>query len=130
IKADSLHKEIIAGRLKFSEGAIRFSTDKDTRNQEGRVTNPRSGFRFDVAELPAELNLILRGMEPGAVSDPVLNTDPDGKQSYVVYRLDNRLPAHRANLEQDYEIFQSQAEAREKQSETDKWVKSKLQWTY
>jgi peptidyl-prolyl cis-trans isomerase SurA len=130
LRADSIHRELMKGSLKFMDAALRFSTDKDTRNQEGKVSNPQSGFRFDVAQLPAELNLTLRGLDTGAVSEPILNTKGDGSQSYIIYRLDQRLPAHRANLEQDYEIFQSQAEAREKQQETDKWVRSKLAWTF
>lgn len=130
LRADSIHRELMKGSLKFMDAALRFSTDKDTRNQEGKVSNPQSGFRFDVAQLPAELNLTLRGLDTGEASEPILNTEGDGSQSYIIYRLDQRLPAHRANLEQDYEIFQSQAEAREKQQETDKWVRSKLAWTF
>jgi len=130
LKADSLHKEIIAGRMSFKNAAVRFSTDKATRNQEGRVANPASGFRFDVAQLPAEMNLILQGLDKGALSEPVLVTNSEGAQSYVIYRLDERLPAHRANMEQDYEIFQSQCDAAEKQKEVDRWVAKKLAWTY
>jgi peptidyl-prolyl cis-trans isomerase SurA len=129
-KADSIYQAVRSGALTFKQAALRFSTDKDTRNQEGRVASGSRGFRFDVGELPAELNLVLQSLTDGAVSEPVLTTNPDGSQAYVMYRLDTRHPAHRANMQQDYEIFQAQTEAESKQKEVDNWVKKKLQWTY
>lgn len=130
LKADSIYKQITAGNIPFKKAALRFSTDKSTRNQEGRVANPGQGFRFDVAQLPAELNLVLRNLSPGDLTEPVLDTKGDGSQSYVIYRLDDRHPAHRASLEEDYEIFQSQTEAEARQKQVDEWVKKKLKWTF
>jgi peptidyl-prolyl cis-trans isomerase SurA len=117
--------------LNFPAAAMRFSTDENTKNQGGRVINPATGgTRHDVASLTSELNLVLMGMKPGDISDPILVTGDDGKQSYAVYRLDNRLPAHSANMKDDYEVFKQVSESRAKQAETDKWLKKKIASTY
>ncbi len=117
--------------LSFPAAAMRFSTDENTKNQGGRVINPATGgTRHDVASLTSELNLVLMGMKPGDISDPILVTGDDGKQSYAVYRLDNRLPAHAANMKDDYEVFKQVSESRAKQTETDKWLKKKIASTY
>jgi peptidyl-prolyl cis-trans isomerase SurA len=83
-----------------------------------------------VSSLSSELNLVFMGMNQGDRSDAILVSAEDGKQAYVVYHLDNRLPAHAANMKDDYDIFKQVAEARAKQTETDRWIKKKIAATY
>lgn len=121
----------IKDTLTFSQAALRFSTDEESKNQGGRVINPSTGgTRHDVSTLSSELNLVFMSMKPGDRSDAILVSAEDGKQAYVVYHLDSRLPAHAANMKDDYEIFKQVAEARAKQMETDKWVKKKIAATF
>jgi peptidyl-prolyl cis-trans isomerase SurA len=121
----------ICDTLSFSQAALRFSTDEDSKNQGGKVINPSTGgTRHDVSTLTSELNLVFMGMKSGDRSDAILVSAEDGKQAYVVYHLDSRLPAHAANMKDDYEIFKQVAEARAKQLETDKWVKKKIAATF
>jgi peptidyl-prolyl cis-trans isomerase SurA len=121
----------IGDTLLFAQAAMKFSTDEDSKNQGGRVINQATGgTRHDVASLSSELNLVFMSMKPGERSDAILATAEDGKQSYVVYHLDSRLAAHDANMKDDYEIFKQVAEARAKQTETDKWVKKRIANTY
>jgi peptidyl-prolyl cis-trans isomerase SurA len=123
--------KMIGDTLTFNQAAYRYSTDEDSKNQGGKVINQSSGgTRHDVAALSSELNLVFMSMKPGDKSDPIMVTADDGKQSYVIYHLDNRLPAHRANMKDDYEIFKQVAEARAKQEETDKWVRKRIASTY
>jgi peptidyl-prolyl cis-trans isomerase SurA len=122
---------ILRDSMDFQKAAAKYSTNEDTRNQGGKVINPATGgTRHDVAGLTSELNLILMSMKPGEISDPVLFTADDNSQSYVVYKLDNRIPAHLANMKDDYEIFRQVAENKAKVEETDKWVKKKIGATY
>jgi len=122
---------MIGDTVSFAQAAYRYSTDEDSKNQGGKVINQSSGgTRHDVAALSSELNLVFMSMKSGDKSDPILVTADDGKQAYVIYNLDSRLPAHRANMKDDYEIFKQVAEARAKQMETDKWVKKRIASTY
>jgi len=122
---------ILRDSMDFQKAAAKYSTNEDTRNQGGKVINPATGgTRHDVAGLTSELNLILMSMKPGEISDPVLFTADDNSQSYVVYKLDNKIPAHLANMKDDYEIFRQVAENKAKVEETDKWVKKKIGATY
>ncbi len=127
-------EKVIAGvndTLTFAQAALSYSTDEDSKNQGGKVINTATGgTRHDVASLSSELNLVFMGMKAGDSSDAMLVTDDDGKQSYAVYRLDYRTPAHDANMKDDYEIFKQVTEARSKQTETDKWVRKRIANTY
>lgn len=121
----------IQDTLTFAQAALKYSTDEESKNQGGKVINlSTGGTRHDVSSLSSELNLLFMGMKAGDVSDAILVTADDGKQSYAVYHLDNRIAAHEANMKDDYEIFKQVAEARSKQSETDKWVRKRIASTY
>jgi len=130
IKLEGLMPVLRSDTLDFSRAASKYSTDADTKNQGGKAINMATGGkRHDVASLSSELNLVMMGMKPGDISDPILVTKEDGNQAYVVYRLDKRIPAHTANMKDDYEIFKQVAEAEAKQKETDRWVKKKISST-
>ncbi|MFY7970438.1 MAG: peptidylprolyl isomerase [Flavobacteriales bacterium] len=131
MKADSVYRALAADSLSFEAGAMRYSTDKETKNQGGRVINPATGgTKVDIAGVSPEVSLVLRELKPGEISQPVLITDDGGEKAYVIYRLDNRLAAHRANMEMDYEIFQIRAEAEMRKAEVDKWVRKTINKTY
>lgn len=131
LKLDTVRMMLAMDTIDFSRAAVKFSTDEETKNSGGKVINQQTnGLKHDVATLPAELNLVLLNLLIGEVSEPILTTGPDGSQYYVVYRLDAKIPAHRANLKEDYEIFKGVTEANSRQKEVDKWVKRKLAATY
>lgn len=117
--------------ISFNDAVQRFSTDEETKNQMGRVINPNTlGTKHDVSGLSPDMNLALMNLKEGEISEPILVTSQDGKQSYAVFRLDQRIPAHRANLKDDYEIFKTVAEQEVKHKETDKWIRKKVDSSY
>jgi peptidyl-prolyl cis-trans isomerase SurA len=59
-----------------------------------------------------------------------MTTGEDGQQQYVIYRLDNRIPAHVANIKDDYDIFESVAREKANQEEVEKWMRKKLASTF
>jgi len=131
LKADSVYRVMSADSLSYEAAALRYSTDKTTKNQGGRVINPATGgTKVDIAGVSPEVSLVLRELKQGQISEPVLITDDGGEKAYVIFRLDNRIPAHRANMELDYEIFQVRAEAEMRKAEVDKWVKKTINKTY
>jgi peptidyl-prolyl cis-trans isomerase SurA len=131
LQLDSVMNILRADTLSFARAAQRYSTDETTKNQGGRVMNQyNGGTKHDVASLTAELNLALMAMQPGEISNPVMVTTEDGHQQYVIYRLDNRIPAHLANIKDDYDIFESVAREKANQEEVDKWMRKRIQSTY
>lgn len=129
--ADSVYANIKANKIDFKSAARQYSTDEDSKNQEGQVLSPSTGgLRHEIGNIQPEVNLLLSRLQPGEMTEPVLNTTEDGAKSYVIYRLDERINAHRANMDLDYEIFQNAASAQAKNKATDQWVKTKLSRTY
>lgn len=135
IKAESLLQDVIkevrTDSLDFKAAAFKYSTDESTAKQEGRVINPASGTtQFRVDEVDPKLFFILDKLNAGDISDPFYFTKPDGTGVFYVIQLDGRKPAHTANLDDDYLIFQSQATAEREQKELEAWVMKKLERTY
>ena len=129
--ADSAHLQVKNQFITFKEAALRYSSDEESKNQEGQVMSPvTGGLKHEIGNLDPEINLILSRMKPGEISEPILSTTADGAKRYVIYRLDDRINAHKANLDLDYEIFQNAATSETKRTATDNWVKSKLNRTY
>lgn len=129
-KLDSLAMDLNAGRITFRDAATKYSTDKNTANQEGRVADIQTGSKHNVADLNPETNLILSGLAVGEISEPVLIKKSDGSQAYALYKLDDRITAHRATMELDYEIFKFGAEDFDSKKIMDDWVNKKIQSTY
>jgi peptidyl-prolyl cis-trans isomerase SurA len=131
LQMDTIYQNLKNNKISFSAAASRFSTDEDTKNAFGKVMNMQSGgSRHDVASLTPELNLALSKLQVGEFSEPMVMKQPNGKDAYVIFKLDARIPAHRANMEQDYELFQAKTDALEKQRVTDTWVQKALKKNY
>lgn len=131
LQMDTIYQNLKNNKISFSAAASRFSTDEDTKNAFGKVMNMQSGgSRHDVASLTPELNLALSKLQVGEFSEPMVMKQPNGKDAYVIFKIDARIPAHRANMEQDYELFQAKTDALEKQRVTDTWVQKALKKNY
>lgn len=131
LQMDTIYQNLKNNKISFSAAATRFSTDEDTKNAFGKVMNMQSGgSRHDVSSLTPELNLALSKLQVGEFSEPMVMKQPNGKDAYVIFKIDARIPAHRANMEQDYELFQAKTDALEKQRVTDTWVQKALKKNY
>ena len=128
--ADSISTLLSADSLTFVQAVERFSTDEETKNQGGRVTNPRSGGLFHgVDELDRTDFFLINELRPGEHSAATA-VQGEEQQAYAIYHLDERKPAHAANPLQDYELFQMQVEADLRQAKLDIWVRRRLAETY
>ena len=128
--ADSISTLLSADSLTFVQAVERFSTDEETKNQGGRVTNPRSsGLFHGVDELDRTDFFLINELRPGEHSAATA-VQGEEQQAYAIYHLDERKPAHAANPLQDYELFQMQVEADLRQEKLDIWVRRRLAETY
>ncbi|MCB0760747.1 MAG: peptidylprolyl isomerase [Flavobacteriales bacterium] len=128
---DSVATAIRNDSITFIKAAMRYSTDENTKNQEGRVINPATGtMQFESGDLNPAIFFMIDKMEPGQISDPALVDTQEGFKAWAIYRLNKRIPAHKANLKEDYLIFQNQVEAINRQKALEKWVTKQLAKTY
>ncbi len=132
-KLDSITNLIRKDSLKFEVAALRFSSHKDSRINGGKVvsTNPSERINwFTLDELNKEMYVKIRDLKIGEISEPFRTTDELGNVVFRIVRLDNELPAHRANLKDDYQNLYNAAMMNERNKSYDKWIKKKIEATY
>lgn len=134
-RLDSLRGQIMDNdSLVFETMAARYSDDKATRMNGGKLINPQTGtttFEIDeVSKVDPSLFFILDKMKPGEISQPVLYQKYDGSQSYRLVKLVSVTEPHRANLETDYLKIQGAARAEKEKQVVDEWITSKIQINY
>lgn len=130
-RLDSLKAEITAGKFTFEEATV-VSQDKDTRNNHGRMVNTENNTtRFEMSQLPQEVAKKINDMEVGEISDAFVMTDPKRNCDIVaLVKLTARIPAHKANLSDDYQTIKGMYENAAKQRMVDQWIAKKIKDTY
>ena len=132
-KLDSLANLIRKDSLKFAETAFRFSTHKDSRVNGGKFVSVNPSDRttwFTLEELNKDMYMKIRDMKVGEISDPFTTTDELNNVVFRIVKIDNELPAHTANLKDDYQSLFNSALMTEQSKVYDKWIKEKILITY
>lgn len=132
VHLDSLRKEIVADKIPFDEAARYVSQDKDSRNNKGIMVNQMTGSsRFEMQDLPQEVARRVENMKPGDVSEAFVMKDPKKNMDVVaIVRLTDRIPGHKATLQEDYNLIKQMYEAHMKEMALKEWVEKKIKDTY
>ena len=132
VRLDSLRKEIVAGKFPFEDAARYVSQDKDTKNNRVVMVNPQTGSpRFEMQELPPEVARRVEMMKPGDVSEAFIMKDTKRNKDIVaIVKLTSRVPGHKANLSDDYNMLKEMYEAKRKEEILKEWVERKIKDTY
>lgn len=139
-RLDSLAEDVRKEKYTFEEAAAVVSDDKDTRNNRGLmsrmiITNQRqertSRFTMsDLAELSSEVAHVVEGMETGEVSKPFVMKDKNDRTVCAVIKLKSRIKAHRASMQEDFQVLREVVLNKKKQDFIVNWIKEKQKSTY
>ena len=135
-RLDSIRKEIVGGAFSFEEAAAFISQDKDTRNNKGVMTNNSEysnlfrSSKFEMQDLPTEIARKIEKMNPGDVSESFIMKNNSHKDVAAIVKLTNRIPGHRANLSDDYNLIKKMYENYKKEQILKDWLEKKIKETY
>jgi len=130
-QADSIADFIRKGSFKFEEGALRYSYDKNSRNNGGVVINPESGeSKWKLTELDPDVSKVIPKMNINEISKPFLTLDDKQRQVYKIVKLISKTSAHTANLRDDYVDLSNLYMASKKEKRMDEWIRDKQMGTY
>ncbi|MDX9903740.1 MAG: peptidylprolyl isomerase [Bacteroidales bacterium] len=133
LKLDTIADIIRSDSLTFERAAMRYSADKATRANGGKMVSENPSERVNwltLDELPREINLVVRDMKLGEISEPFRTTDPRGNYIYCIVKLDDEIAPHRVNMKDDYN-FLSDAALNDKQGKIyNEWIAEKIKRTY
>jgi peptidyl-prolyl cis-trans isomerase SurA len=132
-RLDSITNLIRRDSISFEDAALRFSTHKDSRINGGRFVSANPNSRtdwFTLEELDRDMYVRVRDLKIGEISEPFRSTDENGSTVFRIVRLDNELPAHRANLKDDYQNLYNFALMEKRTEAYEKWINKKIETTY
>jgi len=128
---DSLRKRILDKEIEFADAAFNFSSEKETRNNGGKLVNPVTGdTRFELTKMDPQLYSQIKNLKEGEISLPLLEADRSGAQKYKILQVVKRYNEHQANYSKDYAKIKDLA-LKDKQVRTiKKWMKEKITDNY
>ncbi len=131
---DTIANGIRSGLHSFEFCVAAYSQDKDTRNNNGLMTNqPQAGVpgtsKFRMEELPQDVAKVIDRMHVGEISDP-FTMQVKGKTVCAIVKLKNKINGHKATMAEDYEILYEMVSAIREQETIEKWIRDKQRTTY
>jgi len=128
---DSIADFIRKGTFKFEEAALRWSYDKNSRNNGGMVINPEtSESKWKLSELDPDVSKIITKMNINEISKPFLSLDDKQRPVYKIVKLLNKTNAHKANMRDDYVELSNIYHNSKKEKTLDNWIRDKQSGTY
>lgn len=138
---DSVAMLIRTDSMTFEEAAREFSDDKYSRENGGIVTNHElmayygandtsfSTTRFNREDLGRD-DFALRDLSEGEVSDSYQTQDIKGNPLSKIVKIIRVIPAHEADLSEDYLDIENLALQEKQNVEFEKWLNKKIESTY
>lgn len=132
-RLDSIRMDIVAGKFSFEAGASVLSDDKDTRNNNGLMSNATQEgrtSRFKLAELPPEVARTVDTLAVGAVSAPFQMINERGKTVCAIAKLKSRTEGHKATISEDFQIMKNVVLNKRREEKLHDWVVNRIKSTY
>ena len=132
-RLDSLRADIVADKFPFEAAASVVSDDKDTRNNNGlmsNITQEGRTSRFKLSELPAEVAKAVDTLQVGAISRPFQMINERGKTVCAIVKLKNRVEGHKATITEDFQILKNVVMAKRREQVLHDWVVKRIKSTY
>ena len=132
-RLDSIANQIRKDSVKFETAARRYSTHKDSKINGGLMVSPNPNDRiswFTLEELNKEMYVKIRDLKVGEISDPFKTTDDNNNVVFRIVKLNNEIPAHTANLKDDYQALYNVTFMNARTKAYEKWIREKIKTTY
>jgi len=120
---DSIRTVIQSGKIEFAKAAKESSEDRATSDNGGFFVDPNNNSsRLTLRTLDDPvLYFTLDSMKVGSITPPLrYETEREGPQVRILFYKE-RFPAHRANLEDDYEKMKAATKRRKEETMLSKW---------
>lgn len=130
-KAELIRKRIIDKEITFAEAARTMSDEKETRNDGGVLTNPKTqDTRFELTKMDPALYGQVSNLKDNGISQPIVDEDRTGGKFYKLITVTNRFDEHTADYGKDYLRLKELALKEKQIKAIAKWSEEKIKETY
>jgi peptidyl-prolyl cis-trans isomerase SurA len=126
-----IREQILNNEITFEEAVLKYSEDKDTRNNKGLILNPQTNdTRFNLTRMDPTLYGRVSNLKAGEITTPYYDEIRGGEKMHKIILLKSKDEAHIASFTKDYEKIQQLTLQKKKEETVDKWSKDKIIDTY
>lgn len=135
-KLDSLANLIRENKITFEQTVMAYSQDKNTRMNAGLMMQQDKytgsiTSKYEYQDLPPEIARAAYTMNVGEVSKAFTMIDQTtGNEVIAVVKMKSKIPTHKANVKEDYQMLKSFLEEKKKSEFLQEWVAKKQKETY
>ncbi|SFA74624.1 periplasmic chaperone for outer membrane proteins SurA [Flavobacterium swingsii] len=130
-KAELIRKRILDKEITFAEAARTMSDEKETRNDGGVLTNPKTqDTRFELTKMDPALYGQVSNLKDNEISNPIADEDRTGGKFYKIITVTNRYDEHTADYSKDYTRLKELALKEKQIKAIAKWSEEKIKETY
>jgi peptidyl-prolyl cis-trans isomerase SurA len=130
-KITLIRKRIEDKELTFADAARKFSDEKETRANGGALINPKTqDTRFELTKMDPSLYGEVSNLKDSDVSQPIIDSDEQGRKSYKLITVTNRINEHIADYGTDYLKIKELALKEKQIRAIGKWFDEKIKETY
>jgi peptidyl-prolyl cis-trans isomerase SurA len=121
----TIRADVLSGKATFADMAKKYSDDPISAKVGGEVTSSGStGSFIAFTSLRPQLQQIISSLKkPGEISEPIKIEQPQGETFYALFRLNDRLAAHKLDPEKDYAFLEEKALDEKNRRLFTEWVK-------
>ena len=128
---DTLRKRILDKEIDFAIAAFNFSSEKETKNNGGKLVNPVTGdSRFELTKMDPELYAHIQNLQDNEVSHVLKDQDRIHPIKFKILTVTARVDEHEANFAQDYLKIKALALQEKQLNAIEKWQEEKIMDTY
>ena len=130
-KATLIRSKIEEKKITFTEAARTMSDEKETRNDGGVLTNPKTqDTRFELTKMDPSLYAQVSNLKDKEVSEPIVDEGRTGGKFYKIITVTNRFEEHPADYSKDYTRLKELALKEKQIKAIAKWSEEKIKETY
>jgi peptidyl-prolyl cis-trans isomerase SurA len=132
-RLDSLANLIRNDSLTFENAARLYSTHMDSKINGGVFVPSDAAARvtwISMDGLDKATYSAIRDLKVNEISEPYTTVDEKGNTVYRIAKLDSEMPAHRANLKDDYQDLYNLTLQNKQSKIYEEWIVKKIEVTY
>jgi len=130
-KLDSIATLIRNDSITFENAALRFSEDKKSNLNKGLMINPFTNTSlFEKEHLQPSDFYAIKDLKEGEYSAPFESRDEHANIVFKIIKVKRIVPAHKANLKDDYDKIQEMAKSSKENEILRDWVSKKIKSFY
>ncbi len=136
LKLDSLGTQLTKAEISFEKAVEDYTQDEKTKNNGGLLINENyqsslSGSSlFSMEDLPQDISRQVATLRIGEISRPFIMINDKGNKEVVLIKLKNKIEAHRANLQLDFQAIKALALENKRSKVLDEWIRTQQKKTF